>query len=110
MHSQQERYFVAACSSIACLQSLRKMKDDSRNVLALHCQPQQLLASVTEGVQRFQQHLKSHPLIHEPLHATKAAFPKQQVSQRTREATSKKSALLVEDEGVLVAVQVPITF
>lgn len=85
------------------------MKNDSRNVLALHCQPQQLLASVTEGVQRFQQHLKSHPLLHEPLHATKAAFPKQQVSQQTREATSKKSALLVEDEGVMVAVQVPIT-
>ncbi|BDA42221.1 probable regulator of microtubule dynamics protein 3 [Coccomyxa sp. Obi] len=81
------------------------MKNDSRNVLALRCQPQQLLASVTEGVQRFQEHLKSHPLIHEPLHATKAAFPKQQVSQRTREATSKKTALLVEDEGVMVAVQ-----
>lgn len=82
------------------------MIKDSRDRQMLACKPQQLLASVTEGVQRLQQHLKSHPLIHEPLHATQAAFPKRPISQRTRDATSKKPQLFVEDEGVVVAVQV----
>ena len=86
------------------------MKKEPRDILILPCRPQQILASVSEGVQRLQQHLKSHPLglplPHEPLHATKAALTKQPVSERTREATSKKSQVLVEDEGVMVAVQV----
>jgi hypothetical protein len=67
---------------------------------------QQLLASVSEGVQRLQQHLKSHPLVQHPLHATTVAFPKQPISQRTREASSQKPQVIVEDEGVMVALQV----
>ncbi len=86
------------------------MKKDSRDILVLPCKPQQILASVSEGVQRLQQHLQSHPLglplPREPLHAKHSAFQKQPVSERTREATSKKAPLLVEDEGVIVAVQV----
>lgn len=108
--SQQRRHFKRRLASLPNCAQAGIMGKDSRDILVLPCRPQQILASVSEGVQRLQQHLKSHPLglplPHEPLHATKIALQKQPVSERTREATSKKSQVLVEDEGVMVAVQV----
>lgn len=68
--------------------------------------PQQLLASVSEGVQRLQQHLKSHPLVQQPICAPKLSFPKQPISESTRQASCPRTQVVVEDEGVLVALQV----
>lgn len=79
--------------------------------------PEQLLASVSaglsDGAQRLHkasQHLHSHVLSHNPLQIpSKLQFPSQPISQRTREASSRRSEVLVEEEGVTVAVQVQLS-
>jgi len=74
--------------------------------------PQQLLASVSaglsDGAQRLSQHLHTHVLSQNPLQITsKLQIPSQPISQRTRDASNRRNQVIVEEEGVTVAVQVP---
>ena len=74
--------------------------------------PQQLLASVSaglsDGAQRLSQHLHTHVFSHNPLHiSAKLQIPSQPISQRTLDASNRRNQVLVEEEGVTVAVQVP---
>ena len=74
--------------------------------------PQQLLASVSaglsEGAQRLSKHLHTHVLSQNPLQiSAKLQLPSQPISQRTRDAGNRRNQVLLEEEGVTVAVQVP---
>ena len=74
--------------------------------------PQQLLASVSaglsEGAQRLSKHLHTHVLSQNPLQlSAKLQLPSQPISQRTRDASNRRNQVLLEEEGVTVAVQVP---
>ena len=74
--------------------------------------PQRLLASVSaglsDGAQRLSQHLHTHVLSQNPLQmASGLQIASQPISQRTLEASSRRHQVLVEEEGVTVAVQVP---
>ncbi|CAL5220003.1 g1948 [Coccomyxa viridis] len=72
--------------------------------------PQQLLASVSaglsEGAQRLSKHLHTHVLSQNPLQiSAKLQLPSQPISQRTRDAGNRRNQVLLEEEGVTVAVQ-----
>ena len=74
--------------------------------------PQRLLASVSaglsDGAQRLSQHLHTHVLSQNPLQMPSGLqIPSQPISQRTLEASIRRHQVLVEEEGVTVAVQVP---
>lgn len=74
--------------------------------------PQQLLASVSaglsDGAQRLSQHLHTHVFSQDPLHlSAKLQIPSQPISQRTFDASNRRNQVLVEEEGITVAVQVP---
>ena len=74
--------------------------------------PQQLLASVSaglsEGAQRLSKHLHTHVLSQNPLQlSAKLQLPSQPISQRTRDASNRRNQVILEEEGVTVAVQVP---
>ena len=71
-----------------------------------HKDPQQLLASVTEGVQRFTRQLHPHRLgLHAP-HALKAAPAQPQALHRPGRGEYSGQQVVVEHEGVLTPVQV----
>ena len=74
--------------------------------------PQQLLASVSaglsDGAQRLSRHLHTHVLSQNPLQlSAKLQIPSQPISQRTIDASNRRNQVIVVEEGVTVAVQVP---
>ena len=74
--------------------------------------PQQLLASVSaglsDGAQKLSRTLHTHVLSHNPLQlSANLQIPSQPISQRTLDASNRRNQVLVEEEGVTVAVQVP---
>ncbi len=68
--------------------------------------PQALLASVTEGVQRFARQLHPHRLGLPAPHALRAAPAQPQGQHRPGKGDCSSHQVVVEDEGVLTPVQV----